>query len=103
MSPRDSDFDLFPAWICTDRQLYAAKTCVYGRRFEGGTLNTAEIERRASFLVNTSVDDTRSSITSYQPEDLPVLHKALEISEGRKEKTRTKLLRAKIHQLTKSK
>jgi hypothetical protein len=66
-------------------------------------MNTAEIERRAGFLVNTSVDDTRSSIASYKPQDLPVLEKALQISESRSEKTRTKLLRAKIHQLTKSK
>jgi hypothetical protein len=63
-------------------------------------MNTAEIERRASFLVNTSVDDTRSGIASYKPEDLPVLQRALDISESRSEKTRTKLLRAKIRQLT---
>jgi Mg2+/citrate symporter len=59
------------------------------------------IERRASYLINTSVEDVKSSIASYTIADLPVLVKALEICQGRNEKTRVKVLQSKVRQLTK--
>ncbi len=52
-------------------------------------------------LVYTSVDDCRSSLSLRTKADLPELRKALAMSKKLKEKTRAKILEAKIRQLEK--
>lgn len=55
----------------------------------------------AKHLVNTSVQDMQSGLWQYKVEDLPVLREALKIVEQRGEKTKVRILSAKIKKLEK--
>lgn len=55
----------------------------------------------ASNLVNTSVEDMQSGLWNYGAEDLTTLREALKIATRRGEKTKAKILAAKIKKLEK--
>jgi len=54
-----------------------------------------------SNLINTSVQDMQSGLSSWGVEDLPLLREGLEIVTKRGEKTKAKVLSAKIKRLEK--
>ena len=57
--------------------------------------------KSATNLVYTSVQDMQSSLHSWGVEDLPLLRAALSIATKRGEKTKVKILSAKIKKLEK--
>ena len=59
-------------------------------------------ENRVSSLINTSVEDMQSGLWGYGVDDLEMLRLAQQVVEKRGEKTKAKILSAKIRKLEKS-
>lgn len=62
-------------------------------------MNAKEMRERVSWLVNTSVEDLRSSLNF--EEDQAVIRKALKVCKDRGEKTKATMLERKLKKMEK--